>query len=918
MLSAIKKLIKNILTRFEAYGDSATRETFYGELNYESGKVFYLILFCSFILLPYIPNDLILHQYPVLIVSVKAGLTLLCALIVALRFTKRFKESPRSLLMVMVGYLYFGAALIMASSGEAASMYISSFALIIMVPVFLPLPLNFKITSTTSAIVLFFLLSSFFGMDMSELKVKHSIMDLIAVMVICLVVSNSLNNLRRRAWKQRKRLNTTLEEVNQRDTLLSTVNSVAAILLQSEPDRFIKDLHDCTGLIAETVKVDRLYIWKNHMINGELYCTQIYEWSGDAEPQRGMDIVIDRSYGEIMPGWEAALSSGSCINNLVRNMSPEEQAQLSPQNVISILVVPIFVKDHFWGFVGFDDCHNERIFTDVEETILRSGSFLIANAFLRNEMIQNMREASVQLESALDRANAASKAKGDFLSNMSHEMRTPMNAIIGMAVIGKRSDGITEKNHSLSKIGDAASHLLGVINDVLDMAKIEADKLELAPVEYNFEKMLQRVMTVINFRVEEKRQQLTVNVDNEVPRFIVGDDQRLAQVITNLLSNSIKFTPEGGKIDLRVFLSGETDGNCELRIEVSDNGIGMSPEHLGRLFIAFEQAESGTSREYGGTGLGLVISKRIVELMGGDIRVESKLGKGSRFVFTVKVQCSGRNPRSLLLPGINWENVRIMIVDSTDETRGQFRELFGHLEINCDFAADGIEAWNIIEERGEYNIYFVDLRMPGMDGIEFTRRVKARGKNRNSVVIMLTAFEWEQIREEALQAGVDKHLLKPFFSSSVIDCINECLEIEKPGLRHEAYAGEFEGKRLLLAEDIEINREILIALLEGTGLVIDCAENGQEAIDMIKAAPDKYDIVFMDMQMPRVDGLEATRHIRALPCPQGVGLPIVAMTANVFKDDIEACLAAGMDDHIGKPLDIDIVLEKLCKYLKTN
>jgi len=514
-------------------------------------------------------------------------------------------------------------------------------------------------------------------------------------------------------------------------------------------------------------------------------------------------------------------------------------------------------------------------------------------------------------------AEVASKSKSNFLSNMSHEMRTPMNAIIGMTIIGKKADDIVQKNHALNKIGDASSHLLGVINDVLDMAKIEANKLELAPIEYNFERMLHKVLTVINFRVDEKQQQLTLNVDSNIPRFLIGDDQRLAQVITNLLSNAVKFTPEGGEIQLNAFLVCEINGYCELRIEVTDSGIGISPEKHDKLFSAFEQAESGTSRQYGGTGLGLSISKHIVEFMKGKIWVESELGKGAKFIFTVKAQRSHKSPISMLAPGVNWKNVRILAVDDMVETRDQFQDLFGQLEMNCDIASDGHEACRIIEERGAYDIYFIDWRMPGMDGIELTRKIKESTTSKPSVVIMITAMDWEQIKDEALHAGVCKCLLKPLMSSMIIDCVNESLgiplDIKEDNTMNN---GEFGGKKLLVAEDVEINREILIALLEDTGLSIDCAENGDEALKMIEAAPDKYDIVFMDVQMPVMNGHEATRRIRALPERQRGRLPIVALTANVFKSDIEDCLASGMDDHLGKPLDIDRVIEKLRFYLK--
>ncbi|MCL2086656.1 MAG: response regulator [Oscillospiraceae bacterium] len=521
------------------------------------------------------------------------------------------------------------------------------------------------------------------------------------------------------------------------------------------------------------------------------------------------------------------------------------------------------------------------------------------------------------LQKALETATTAAKAKGDFLSAMSHEMRTPMNAIIGMTAIGKRATSTAEKNDALKKISDASSHLLGVINDVLDMAKIEANKLELSSIEFSFERILNKVITIANFRIDEKRQHFSVDIDKHIPSFLFGDDQRLAQVITNILSNAVKFTPEGGEISLKAVLEDETDSICTLRIEIADNGIGIAPAQQKKLFDMFEQAESGISRKYGGTGLGLVISKRIVELMGGEIWVESELNKGARFIFTLKARRGSKSPASLLAPTINQNNVRVLVVDDTIEVHAQFLELFKKMNIKCDVASDGHEACRIIEENESYDIYFIDWGMPGMNGIELTEKIRQLRDGKQAVVIMITAMDWDKIKGDACKAGVNKYLLKPLMASTIIDSINECLGIEKIAKnRHkEEEEGEFSGKTLLLAEDIEINREILTALLKDTGIKIDYAENGEEALGIVEKEPDKYDVVFMDVQMPKMDGLEATRRIRALPTERTRELPIIAMTANVFKDDIEACLAAGMNDHIGKPLDIDKVIETLRKYL---
>ncbi|MDR0314133.1 MAG: response regulator [Treponema sp.] len=582
---------------------------------------------------------------------------------------------------------------------------------------------------------------------------------------------------------------------------------------------------------------------------------------------------------------------------------------------------PISGSEEGWflGVVGhlpespFRNIDSGLIVVGIVSFFLSFTAAIIAFIFIRKSYNERERLVTQQAQ-----AEAASRAKSSFLATMSHEMRTPMNAIIGMTLIGKNSTEMERKDYALNKIEGAAVHLLSVINDVLDISKIEANKLELAPVEFNFEKMLQKIVNIINFRMDEKHQKFTMNVDRNIPRFIIGDDHRISQVILNLLSNAVKFSPEQGAINLDIALTDEKDGICELRVAVSDNGIGISEDHQAKLFSAFEQADSGISREFGGTGLGLSISKHIVDLMGGAIWVESEPGKGSRFIFTVKVERSKENIVSWLSPGVKWENIRILAVDDEPEVCAYFKDLFAQLGISCSTAADGFEACKIIEEQGSYDIYFVDWRMPGMDGIELTRKIKAHDKDRASVVVMISSADWAVIKDMAIDAGVSKYLLKPLFSSAIIDCINVCLGLDgthKDEDQGTIIGGRFANKKLLIAEDVEINREILISLLEDTGIGIDCARNGLEAVDMVVSAPTQYDVILMDVQMPKMDGLEATRRIRKLLAERPKRVPIIAMTAHVFKSDIEECIAAGMDDHIGKPLDVDDVLRKLEKYL---
>jgi CheY-like chemotaxis protein/HAMP domain-containing protein len=575
-----------------------------------------------------------------------------------------------------------------------------------------------------------------------------------------------------------------------------------------------------------------------------------------------------------------------------------------------------------------------------------------------------------QLTRAKTSAETANRAKSDFLSRMSHEIRTPMNAIIGMTHIAKTTGDPERKDYCLEKVDEASNHLLGVINDILDMSKIEAGKLELSPVEFNFDKMITKVTNVIIFRIDENKQNFAVHLDPKIPSMLIGDAQRLAQIITNLLANAVKFTPEQGTIRLDAALEKMEDRLCTIRISVSDTGIGITEEQKSRLFNSFEQADGGISRKFGGTGLGLAISRRLVEMMGGTIRIESKPGLGSSFIFTIKAE---QGPETFLVPlkaGANLENLRILMVDDDADVRDYFCEILKQFGLSCDFAADGAAALELIESRGLYDLYFIDWKMPGMDGLELTRRIKDKVRQTApaaasppekpvSMIFLVSSSDWTTIEHEAKEAGVDKFLPKPLFLSPVADVINQFLgkdtlavspaaaspnflatgsaglidstaaaesntaanDIAESNIAENAAAengadkNTFKSACIILAEDVEINREIVLALLEDTGLTIDCAKNGAAAVKLFSENPGRYALIFMDVHMPEMDGFEAARRIRALEDPRGATIPIIAMTANVFKEDIERCLEAGMNDHIGKPLDIAVVLEKLRKYL---
>jgi signal transduction histidine kinase len=571
------------------------------------------------------------------------------------------------------------------------------------------------------------------------------------------------------------------EELEHGKKMTDTLNKAAVTFLSGSEKTYEDMMTAGIAPIVETAELDRMSVWRNFISSdGLLHSSQIYRWdkaSGGTTPPTPQ--LGNVPYHTFAPRWAEVLERGEPINSPV-SLLPEA-GLLQSFGVVSAFVTPVFISGEFWGFVLFEDRKKERYFEESYAEMMRLAAFLCANTVMRAEMDRAVTEANERLTEALNRANAASEAKGMFLSNMSHEMRTPLNTIIGMTSIGKSAPGIERKDYALGKIEEASSHLLGVINDVLDMSRIEAGKLELVPLTFSFEKLVKKAVSTLTYRMEQKRQRFRYSIDSKIPAFVVSDGQRLAQVIINLLSNAVKFTPEGGHIFLNATCAAEEDGICSIAVEIIDTGIGITKELHDKIFHAFEQADGGRSRKFGGSGLGLAISKRIIEMMGGSIGVTSEPSKGSAFKFTFKA------------------------------ARG-------------DAPADS--------------------------------------------------------RHDTYE--------------------NDTAEVRI----------EFQGCRILLAEDVAINREILITTMEDTGIEFDCAENGVEALLLLEENPDKYDMVFMDVQMPEMDGLEATRRIRE----SGSKIPIVAMTANVFKEDVEKCLEAGMNDHIGKPLDIGNVMEKIRKY----
>ena len=675
---------------------------------------------------------------------------------------------------------------------------------------------------------------------------------------------------------------------------LALVQQIGDHLLSTLDENYAAQVNDSLRMLSEAVHCEAVAIWKRSFDGNKETFARINGWFGD-NPSA---VAI---YGQWPNDWIARLKQGKRVLINSRNDNPG----LFPDVVTTLFIVPVFIRGEFWGFVDAISV-KDRTFHPEEAALLESAGILLISGILERSLYSD-------LISAKEAALAASRAKSDFLSRMSHEIRTPMNAIIGMTHMGSTAKDNERKDYCLGKISVASKHLLGVINDILDMSKIEAGKFELSYVWFDFEKMLQDIANVIAFRMEEKNLRFSVQLDPLIPDVIEGDNQRLAQVITNFLSNAAKFTPRDGFIKLVATLQKQEDSLYTIRIEVADSGIGIADADKDRLFQAFEQAESGTSRKFGGTGLGLAISKHIIEMMGGNIWVQSVLGQGSSFLF--EFQAQGREAEEGSAHRLSY-TPKILVVDDDPDSRMFFSVVSEQQGIYCDTAGDGSEALTLSQGNPDYDIYIVDYNLPDMNGVDLVRKMRET-LQKDLNIVLISGLDRSSIEMECKDAGIERFLSKPLFPSNLRDIINEHMGLERAvtSVLHENITERFVGRRILFVEDIEINREIFIALMEDTGLDIEVAENGRIAFEKFKASPHSYDFILMDVQMPEMDGYEASTAIRGLEFPYAAEVPIVAMTANVLKEDIEKCLASGMNDHLGKPIDQQLLIEKLSKYL---
>lgn len=546
------------------------------------------------------------------------------------------------------------------------------------------------------------------------------------------------------------------------------------------------------------------------------------------------------------------------------------------------------------------------------------GMFILI-LLIRQRNFKRMEVKNQLLSEAALRADHANKAKSQFLARMSHEIRTPMNAIVGLTEIARHHSDEKEKTDDyLSKIDSSAKILLGIINDVLDMSAIESEKLKIAHNPFDLKTLISSVSTLYYTQCKNKNIEFEVMLSGVTEERLIGDSLRLNQILLNLLSNAYKFTPEGGKIKVIVLQENRTGEKVYLRFSVSDNGCGISEEMQERIFKPFEQESASTAQAHGGSGLGLSITKNLVEMMHGVIKVESKKNAGTTFTvelpFDVDTDAAQQDDSGL-------KDIRALIVDDDKNMLEYTSIVLERIGVQFETAANGDDAIRMLSDAHSkgtgYDICFVDWKMPGKNGVDVTQKIREL-YDKNTIIIIVSAYDLSEVEDEAKAAGANMFILKPLFQSTVYNVLMNLSGGKYTKLTADQTAYDFTGKRILLAEDNELNREIATDLLEMVNMTVDCAKDGKEAMELfIASAADTYDAILMDIQMPVMDGYEATKEIRTSEHPQAKTIPIYAMTANAFSEDVSAAFSAGMNGHIAKPIDTAVLFETLDKCFNT-
>lgn len=652
-----------------------------------------------------------------------------------------------------------------------------------------------------------------------------------------------------------------------------------------------------------------------YAVNARSASARVIKMTGYDFAGREQDYQKEFSYDEILKQY---------INDSV---FPEDRQYLTEALALDTIVEKLKSGAEYSGTYRLleNDAIHTYQFTCVtylkeDEDAGNEGGFFLIGFWNIDEIVRKEQEQKAILEEALAEAQHANVAKTTFLNNMSHDIRTPMNAILGFTSLAvTHSDNQEQVKNYLGKILTSGKHLLSLINDILDMSRIESGKVNIEEDEASLPEILHDLKTIIQADVKAKQLSFhidTLDVTNET---IICDKLRLNQVLLNILSNAMKYTKPGGSVSVRIIQTDDApEGYASYEFRIKDNGIGMSKEFLVHIFEPFEREQTSTVSGIQGTGLGLAITKNIIDMMNGTITVTSEEGKGSEFVVTFRFRVKSDDDDDTEYME-HLENLRALVVDDDAHTCTSVSKMLSSIGMRADWTTRGeeaaIRAEFALEQNDPFSVVLIDWLIPDLNGIETTRRLR-RIVGDEPTIIILTAYDWSDIEEEAKEAGVTAFCAKPLFLSELRNILTAPYrEAEKAG--EQDMPGQFlSGKKILLVEDNELNREIASTILEEAGLIIDTADDGTEAVEKVETAQaGAYDMILMDIQMPVMDGYEATRTIRALDDPAKANIPIVAMTANAFEEDRQRAFDAGMDDHVAKPINIPELMETLQKFL---